>query len=169
MVVLLWNLDFIPIILVSSNRLGGPDKNSNNIRQLQTPLTTVEFHADLESGLHFDLWGRTPEHKGNFQFEVPMRRCYHFGAFKILRIVNWFVKVLILILHFTCLIWNDLNIIYHYYGWQFCRNFWKNVLFFSFEIEIELFRSIAEIITSRRKWRIGTTLSFHLSSWSDNI
>ena len=28
----------------------------------------AEFHADFRSGLHFDLGGRTPEHKSFFQF-----------------------------------------------------------------------------------------------------
>ena len=35
--------------------LGGPEKISYSIRQLQTPVTVVEFHADLKSGLDFDL------------------------------------------------------------------------------------------------------------------
>ena len=61
--------------------LGGPEKISNSIRQLQTPLTTVQFHADLKSGLHFNLRGRTPEHKRIFEILSSIRRFTTFKAF----------------------------------------------------------------------------------------
>ena len=48
--------------------LGGPRIFSNLIILLQTSSTNAEFNADLESGLHFDLGGRTPEHKRFFVF-----------------------------------------------------------------------------------------------------
>ena len=46
--------------------LGGPEKISNTFRLLQTSLTDVVFDAEAENDLHFEVRGRTPEHKSNF-------------------------------------------------------------------------------------------------------
>ena len=59
------------ILDLKRSRLGGPEKISNTFRQLQTPLTEAVFDDDHENDLHFVVGGRTPEHKGDFQFEAP--------------------------------------------------------------------------------------------------
>ena len=60
--------------------IGGPKKNSNSVRLLQTSFTKAVFDADQEFDLHFEARGRTPEHKSDFQIEVAMKRFYLFRA-----------------------------------------------------------------------------------------
>ena len=56
--------------------LGGSEKISNSLRWPQTTLTDAVFDAEAENDLDFEVRGRTPEHKDNFQIEVPMKRRY---------------------------------------------------------------------------------------------
>ena len=60
--------------------VGGPEKISNTFRLFQTTMTDAVFDADQGSDLHFEVRGRTPEHKRFFQIEVLIRRFYLFWA-----------------------------------------------------------------------------------------
>ena len=77
-----WVLSALQNIMASTTTaVGYAKEHLNAIPWLGRNLYCTEFHADSESGLHFDLGGCISEHKSNFHIEAPMRRFYLFGAF----------------------------------------------------------------------------------------